>query len=227
MSTANDLRLGAAERFSDVLRTATSADHEAAAGAAVMSSLFDGSLPRRAYAAMVGQHWFAYRVLEAAADRLADDPLAGPFVDEALRRQPSLEVDLEVLLGADWREDLSATPATRCYCDRMEQVCRAEPARFVAHHYTRYMGDLSGGQVIGRIARGVYRLSPDAGAAFYEFPLIEDLAAFKEGYRRRLDAAALDDAQRADLLEEVSIAYRLNTEVFADLDGMLDAGGSA
>lgn len=212
------------QRFSEVVRSATSADHERAAVSSFMTALFHRELPRAAYAEMVAQHWFAYVVLEDAGDALASHPVAGPFVDEALRRVPSLRADLEALAGSSWQQDVRPSEATRAYCDRMAEVCREAPERFVAHHYTRYMGDLSGGQMIGQVAREAYELAPGAGAAFYEFDDIDDPTAFKEQYRGRLDAAAWSDEERAGLLDEVRIAYRLNTEVFEDLDRALAAG---
>jgi heme oxygenase len=189
-----------------------------------MSALFDGRLPLAAYTEMVAQHHVAYTVLERAGDALAGHPVVGGFVDEALRRVPSLEADLTLLLGPDWRSRVVPSDATRAYCERMVRVGTAHPERFVAHHYTRYMGDLSGGQMIGRVARAAYGFGPGAGAAFYEFDDIDDPSQYKAGYRRRLDEAAWTDEERAALLDEVRVAYRLNTEVFDELDARLTAG---
>lgn len=211
-------------RFSEVVRDATFADHERAAMSEFMSALFGERLPIAGYTEMVVQHHFAYEVLEQAGYELRDHPVAGAFVDEDLRRLPSIEADLVVLLGADWSSRATPSAATIAYCDRMREVCTSSPECFVAHHYTRYMGDLSGGQMIGRIARSTYSLSEGAGAAFYEFPGIADLAAFKDDYRGRLDVAEWSPEERERLLAEVAIAYRHNTEVFDELDRDLRAG---
>ena len=225
MSTTEPLDPPAGLRFSETVRSATTADHEHAAASGFMAELFDRALPREAYTSMIAQHWFAYVQLERAADRWADHPVAGAFVWEELRRVPALEADLHHLMGEDWRDRIEPGDATRRYCERMSEVCR-RPETFVAHHYTRYMGDLSGGQVIGRIAREVYALEPAAGAAFYEFPAIDDVRAFKDEYRRRLDRAAFTPSERQRLLAEVAVAYRCNTEVFEDLDRELRGGDS-
>lgn len=213
-------------QFSDVVRTATFSDHETAAMSGFMTALLDKTLPVEAYAGMVAQHWFAYVALEKAGDALADHPVAGRFVWEELRRLPALEADLRLLIGEDWRARITPSASTRGYCERMDEVCVAHPERFVAHHYTRYMGDLSGGQMIGRIARDAYGFEFGAGAAFYEFPGIDDIGAFKDEYRRRLDAAPWSDDEQAALLEEVVIAYRHNTDVFDDLDREFSRDGS-
>lgn len=226
MSTPTDQH-STSERFSDVIRTATFSDHETAAMSGFMTALFEERLPIEAYTSMVAQHHFAYVVLEQAGDSLAEHPVAGPFVVEALRRGPALEADLSYLLGAGWRDEITPSAATTAYADRMTEVCFDQPEAFVAHHYTRYMGDLSGGQMIGRIARRAYELEPGAGAAFYEFPDIEDLTAFKDDYRVKLDQAAWTEAERERLLAEVVVAYRLNTDVFSELDAELDPAATA
>lgn len=227
MSTTQNLQDDTTVRFSEVIRTATFSDHETAAMSGFMTALFQGELPIEAYTSMVAQHWYAYRVLEAAGDRLDEHPVAGTFVMESLRRLPGLEADLAHLLGPSWSEAITPSAATQLYCDRMEAVCVAEPEKFVAHHYTRYMGDLSGGQMIGRIARRTYGLEPGAGAAFYEFDDIEDLTAFKDDYRLLLDVAAWSPEERDSLLAEVVVAYQLNTDVFTDLDRELGSREAA
>lgn len=133
---------------------------------------------------------------------------------------PSIESDLSALLGHDWTDRIAATPATEVYCDRLNEVCRSWPGGFVAHHYTRYLGDLSGGQFIGRVVRRVFDIDATSGAAFFDFPGIADATSLKDGYRERLDTAAWDDAERSRIIDEIRRAYRLNTDV-------LDSLGSA
>lgn len=215
------------DRFSDQIRVATFSEHERAAGSGFMTALFERTLPLPGYVEMVAQHHYAYAVLEGAADRLVDHPIAGLFIDEALRRLPSLDADLIALDGEDWRDRHSPTAGTAAYCERMEAVCVTSPERFVAHHYTRYLGDLSGGQMIGSVARGTYGFDEGAGAAFYEFADIADPSAYKQAYREHLDTAPWTAEERLALLDEVRIAYGLNTDVFTDLDALLAAGAFA
>lgn len=212
------------DRFSAVVRSATAADHGRAAASGFMSALFRRELPLAAYTEMVAQQAFAYAVLEQAADAVSTHPVAGVFVDDALRRSPALVADMQVLVGPDWIERHRPSEATRTFCARMEAVCTEAPERLVAHHYTRYLGDLSGGQMIGQIACQTYGLAPGAGASFYDFDAIPDVEAYKEQYRRRMDQASWSEDERDALLDEVRIAYRLNTDVVDELDRRLGAG---
>ncbi len=111
------------------------------------------------------------------------------FVDEALVRVPALEQDLAALLGPGWSTVVNPSPSTQRYCERMREVCFNWPGGFVAHHYTRYLGDLSGGQFLARAIERHLGLDTRTGTAFYDFSAVGDLHAFKAAYRERLDAA--------------------------------------
>ncbi|WP_017570071.1 biliverdin-producing heme oxygenase [Nocardiopsis halotolerans] len=204
------------ETFSERLRAATWSDHRAAEDHGFTRALMDGTLSLAGYTGMVAQHYFAYVALEEVGRRLADNPVVGRFHHPELERVPALVRDLEHLLGDDWRERVSPTPATRTYAARIEQMAD-HPEGFVAHHYTRYMGDVSGGQFIRRVAARTYGLTDGAGVSFYVFDGLGSLPRFRAGYRERLDSLDLDETAAARLVAETRLAYQFNTEVFADL----------
>jgi heme oxygenase len=90
------------------------------------------------------------------------------------------------------------------------------PAGLVAHHYLRYLGDLSGGQIIRRLVGRAYGLDTD-GVRFYVFDEIPKPKPFKDAYRAALDAVPWDEEEKARVVAEVSLAFRLNRDLFADL----------
>lgn len=204
--------------FSAVIREATWQDHESNEGSPFMQALLDGDLPIEGYGRLAAQQWFVYAVLEDAAEAMRADPIAGPFVTDELTRLPSIESDLRVLVGDDWSHRIEALPATAAYCDRIRAVCFEQPGAFVAHHYTRYMGDLSGGQHIARVVRRVYDLDDDRGAAFFHFAGIDSVKDFKDTYRSHLDGAPWTAAEKESVIAEVRNAYRLNRDLVGDLD---------
>lgn len=203
------------DRFSVRLRTATWAGHEDNEQSAYMSALMDGRLGPEEYAILVGQLYFVYDVLEQAADRLRGDLVAGPFDHPELRRREALEADLAYFLGPGWVGRIEPNDATRRYRARLGEVCFDWPAGFVAHHYTRYLGDLSGGQYIGRQVARTFGLDGDDGVRFYRFA--GKPKGYKDRYRTLLDAAPWGEAERLRVIDEVKIAYRLNAEVTTDL----------
>ncbi|MFF2751686.1 heme oxygenase (biliverdin-producing) [Kitasatospora sp. NPDC058048] len=207
--------------FSTVLRTASSEEHEAAEQSTFMSRLLGGRLGIEAYADLTGQLWFVYRALEERAEQLARHPLAGPFIDRALLRTPAVERDLAHLRGPDWRDGLAPLPATAAYVARVEELAATWPAGYLAHHYTRYLGDLSGGQIIRGVAEKTWGFERKGdGVRFYVFEEVDNPAAFKREYRAKLDAAgeAMDEVERRRVVEECKRAFVLNGAVFRDLD---------
>ena len=203
--------------FSQALRERTWSGHGESEGAGFMSDLLKGEGSREDYIALVTQHYFIYEALESAAERMRRDPVASVFLSDKLTRLPALEADLEFLLGPDWRERIAPLPTTQRYVERIRQVGATWAGGFVAHHYTRYLGDLSGGIFIGRVMARRFGFETN-GIGFYLFDDIADPAAFKDVYREQLDAAPWDDAERERVIAEVLLAYRFNTELFEDLD---------
>ncbi|MFT4137350.1 heme oxygenase (biliverdin-producing) [Microbacterium sp.] len=202
--------------FSAALRERSGAAHADSEHAGFMADLMNGNGTREDYVALVAQHWFIYEALEAAAERMKADPVASLFITDRLTRLPALESDLEFLIGPDWRKAIEPLPTTRRYVERIRQVGAVWAGGFVAHHYTRYLGDLSGGRFIGRLMARRFGFETN-GIGFYLFHDIADPKAFKEVYREQLDAAPWDAAERERVIDEVLVAYRFNTELFADL----------
>ncbi|MFC9929869.1 heme oxygenase (biliverdin-producing) [Streptomyces sp. NPDC127190] len=206
------------EPFSTLIRTATREQHAAAETSTFMTDLLGGRLGVSAYARYTEQLWFVYEALERTAAALAGDPLAGPFIRPELFRLAALERDLAHLRGPGWRAGLSALPATRAYADRIRECAEHWPGGYVAHHYTRYLGDLSGGQVIRDRAERTWGFARKGdGVRFYVFEGLSSPAAFKRSYRELLDAIPADELERQRIAGECRRAFTLNTEVFRAL----------
>ncbi|NRQ33471.1 biliverdin-producing heme oxygenase [Nonomuraea sp. NN258] len=202
--------------FSETLKAATWGDHEAAEGESYLGELMGGRLSEQEYGEMVAQHYFAYLALDGAAKALAGHPVAGRFVFPELFREPALERDLAAIYGAGWRERITPSKSTRTLVARIEQVADW-PGGYIAHHYTRYLGDLSGGQFIRMELQKIYGYRKGGGVDFYIFDEVGSLPRFKDEYRARLDALELDEREQQRIIREVKLAYQLNTEVLAEL----------
>jgi heme oxygenase len=215
----------AAEGLSARLRAATRAEHERAESAAFVTALLDGRLGRDGYIALLGQSYLFYSVLEEAGESWWHDGVVGPFLSADLVRRGALEADLAWLSGVDWRAGIAPLPATRRYVERLREVCFTSRTAFIAHHYTRYLGDLSGGQIIRRKLASIYGLTTD-GVRFYAFDGIAKPKLFKDRYRRLLDEAPWDATEQDALMAEANEAFRLNRAVFDDLGDLLGVGWS-
>ncbi|MCC6236687.1 MAG: biliverdin-producing heme oxygenase [Dehalococcoidia bacterium] len=218
MQSAVDIA-DAATSFSAALRSASQAAHRRAEQSAFMRNLGRSQVSREQYIDFAAQQYFVYAILEEAAAVWRDDPLLAPMLSRDLARVPAIEEDLAHLIGDDWRAAISASEPTRAYCARLLEVCFDWAGGMVAHHYVRYMGDLSGGQIIRHTIERTLGFDATNGARFYEFDRVPDLAAFKGSYRGHLDALPWPAAERARVIEEVLHAYELNTRMLEVLGG--------
>lgn len=208
-----------ATAFSARIRTASHEQHTEAESSTFMSDMLGGRLGVEAYTRYTEQLWFIYRALEESAAALADDPVAGPFLSDDLFRLPALRRDLDHLHGGSaWHETLDPLPATAAYAQRIARVAAEWPGGYVAHHYTRYLGDLSGGQIIRGTAEKTWGFARKGdGVRFYVFDGIGNPAAFKREYRALLDALPTDELDKQRIIEECKRAFALNTAVFHEL----------
>ncbi|MFD6904702.1 heme oxygenase (biliverdin-producing) [Streptomyces sp. NPDC060077] len=206
------------DSFSTLIRTASHEQHVEAETSTFMSDLLGGRLGVDAYTRYTEQLWFVYAALESGTQALAADPVTGPFIRPELFRLPALERDLTHLRGPDWRATLTALPATESYAARVAECARTWPAGYLAHHYTRYLGDLSGGQIIRGRAEKTWGFERKGdGVRFYVFEGIANPAAFKRGYRELLDAVPVDDLEKQRIVSECKRAFALNTDLFRAL----------
>ncbi|MFC4337331.1 biliverdin-producing heme oxygenase [Salininema proteolyticum] len=215
--------------FSRRLREATWAKHQGLdptsgesgkpARPGVFDLLFDGGLSREEYALWHTQQLFVYRSLEEAARGWEDHELYGRFVFPEVERTAALERDAAHLLGAGWEESLRPIDSVRAYADRIGNVAAQWGGGFVAHAYTRYLADLSGGLVFAKAVAEQYRFE-GPGMDFYRFDGIGTPKEFKDNFRSLLDGAGFDIVEGDRIIDEVLHAYDLNG---AMLDELADA----
>ncbi|AMM19249.1 heme oxygenase [Frondihabitans sp. PAMC 28766] len=210
--------MSAAIPFSQALRERTGSVRSSGPSASerFMTALMTGHGSRDDYVAMVAQNYFVYGALERAAASRAADPVAAAFMTPALTRLPAIREDLHYLIGDDWESQVSPLETTRRYVDRIETVAATTTGGFVAHHYTRYLGDLSGCTIIRTLMQRQFGFETN-GVGFYLFAGIAKPKEFKSTYRAQLDAVGWSDDERERVIAEVGVAYRLTEELFDEL----------
>ena len=201
--------------FSRTLRASTKVVHEKANHSRYMNALLGGELNLAGYTQLAIQYYFIYRAIEQASDAMATDPIGRQFVVDELRRLPKLARDMEFLVGPEWERTIRPLPATDAYVERVRTATEWSGG-YVAHHYTRYLGDIAGGQIIRRLLEKNYELN-EAGALFYHFEEIGSAPAFRDRYRAKLDTAPWDEAEQARVIDETLVAFECNVAVFAAL----------
>ena len=200
------------------LKEGTKQSHSAAENTKFVSSFLKGVVSREGYRQLVANYYFIYHAMEVEVLRLKDDPIIGPLNMKELYRHRSLAKDCEYFYGEDWAKTIYPTDACQQYVNRIREVAHDQTELLVGHHYTRYLGDLSGGQILRNIAKNSLKLD-DGGLDFYEFPEIENKKEFKNNYRATLNTLPVTESQVSAIVSEANYAFRLNMFMFDELDG--------
>lgn len=201
------------------LRQGTKKSHRLAESTPFIKRFFEGKLSVESYRMFLVQLLHIYTALEDQQDRYRDHTVIHKIRTPALYRRAAIIEDLDYFFGdADWHT-ISPFSTTQSYAARINTLSGQWIEGLIAHHYTRYLGDLSGGQALKRIVARTFGLSSDAGLAFYDFPKIADHGQFKDDYRATLDSLDFDPMTSEKIVAEANHAFELNRRVF---DSMMD-----
>ncbi len=203
------------------LREGTKKSHSMAESTGFISCFLKGTVEKNSYRKLVSNLYFVYTAMEEEMHKHQNHPVLSKLFFPELDRKHSLESDLSYYFGSNWKDQVAPSPATQEYVDRIHQVAVADPELLVAHLYTRYIGDLSGGQILKKIAQNAMNLNDGEGTAFYEFDQIPDEKAFKNNYRQAMDSLPIDEAKADLIVDEANDAFGKNMIMFKELEGNL------
>jgi heme oxygenase len=203
------------------LREGTKKAHSMAENVGFVKCFLKGVVEKTSYRKLVANLYFVYSAMEEEMEHHRQHPIVSKIYFPELNRKESLEQDLRYYFGANWREQVAPSEAAEAYIQRIREVSANHPELLVAHSYTRYLGDLSGGQILKGIAQRAMNLAEGEGTAFYEFKDISDEKAFKVKYRQTLDELPLDEAAADEIVEEANAAFGMNMKLFNELEGNL------
>ncbi|MDX2100401.1 MAG: heme oxygenase (biliverdin-producing) [Leptolyngbyaceae cyanobacterium bins.59] len=203
------------------LREGTKKSHTMAENVGFVKCFLKGVVEKTSYRKLVGNLYFVYSAMEEEMERHRQHPIVSKIYFPELNRKASLEQDLHYYYGPNWREQVVLSPAGEVYVNRIREISNTEPELLVGHSYTRYLGDLSGGQILKGIAQRAMNLADGEGTAFYEFADISDEKAFKTQYRQTMDELPIDEATANRIVNEANDAFGLNMKMFNELEGNL------
>ena len=200
------------------LREGTSKSHTMAENVNFIKSFLGGVIDKGSYKEMLSKLYFVYEAIENAMEKNKEHEYIKPIYFPELNRTESLKEDLIFHYGEDWLENVTLSKATLDYVNRINTVSKEKPELLVAHAYTRYLGDLSGGQILKKIAQRSMGLEGNKGLAFYEFNEVSDEAQFKLNYKAALDSLPIKENEASQIIAEANTAFTLNMNIFSELE---------
>jgi heme oxygenase len=214
--------------LSDALKSGTAISHEQAEDVHFVKNFIRGKIDRDLYSQLVVNLYHVYETLEQELDAHAPTHFATCHYPKELYRTESLKEDVDFWYTTSTTKTTASSqafvpppisPATQDYMDRIHYCATHKPLLLLSHAYTRYLGDLSGGKILARVARRALNLDKDGdGLAFYHFEHVTSAKKFKDLYRTALNELELTELDITDLVHEANIAFGLNVRLFEELD---------
>ncbi|KAF8936011.1 heme oxygenase 1-like protein [Dissophora ornata] len=202
------------------LKEGTKTVHAEAERSKFIKYFFKGEVTPATYGRFLVSLYQIYCALEEALEKNKDNAnIQLIYFPKELSRKAALEQDLEFFNGPDWRDMLTpVSPAQQTYIDAIHRCSATKPELLIAHAYVRYLGDLSGGQILAKKLQKYNDLPEGKGVAFYHFDEVEDKDGFKEMYRKRLNQVEVDDETHSEIVQESCNAFVRNIDIFQEFD---------
>ncbi|KAF4654442.1 hypothetical protein FOL47_009980 [Perkinsus chesapeaki] len=200
------------------LKQETSKLHRTAENVLYVRRFLKGGVTREEYTHFLLGLYHVYTVMEKLiTEAAAKGNVLCKVIDfPQLHRADALKHDIIELVGIEKAKEMfkkPRRPVVDSYCTRLESIPKD---MLLAHSYTRYLGDLSGGQILGRAARKY--LGDDCPINFYVFEDIENCQAFKNEYKKIVDTSCISIEVADGLVKESMMAYALNVLLFEEMD---------
>lgn len=196
----------------------TRKSHSVAQNSSFVSGFFRGLSTREAYSKLLTSLYFVYTAMEDTFDSTSED-MVKEMDNSELRRVDALSLDMEYFYGPGWEKIITPSRAAKKYADRVLEVGRDQPKLLIAHQYTRYLGDLFGGQMMGGMATRSLNLEDGNGVAFYTFDDINSPKDFITTWYQKLNELDLTAEEKQEIVDEANYVFELNIEILEELEG--------
>ena len=214
-----------AQGLAEHLRRSTEAKHLQAERSGYIAEILRKRASKEGYGLFLRNLAPAYDALEQALRTHKGNVVLSPFHWQPLLRHQAMLDDLEALAGVSWQETFERLPESDAYAERIEQVSAEAPHRLLGHAYVRYIGDLSGGQIVKTILSASPGLSADM-LTFYDFEDIPDAERFKEHFREKLDQIGDEVSATDEIVDEAIVAFQHNIDLSLAVQQVMQRSGA-
>jgi heme oxygenase (biliverdin-producing, ferredoxin) len=204
--------------FVETMKEETFEAHEKSKDSGFAVTLMSGQWSHLAFIEWQRALYPIYVTLEEIMKANRKDPSLHIFDHRKLDRSQRIFNDL-AHYGVDPVAEPSTLPSVKEYVSKVQDA-GSRPQRIMAYHYTRYMGDMIGGQVIARSLMEHYEMPAEA-LTCYDFKDIGDIYHYRKTYKILLDLVPWSKEEREAFVEEAKVAYEINAILFGELYELL------
>jgi len=201
--------------FHERIKLQSDPAHRAAEQAPFIDQLMGGVLTTSAYLDYLKTFLPIYQRMEELFREREKEGVLAYFDHRALDRANYIASDIKVLEDS---QDVKPSHSTFSSISRYLESLTMDltDVQLLAHHYIRYLGDLSGGQAISRLVARHYQV-PKSALNFYNFDTLGDIVFYKNRYRDLLNLISLTNEKENEFIKEVLKLYELNRDLFLEL----------
>lgn len=197
------------EILATVLKNETKKIHETVESHPFIQNLLNGKIKKETYALYLRDLLEIYRALEKGLTTHKNHPKVKHIYFPELFRSSAIEKDLDAFQG----NLIKPTPAALSYAEHLNHLSNKDPALLAAHAYTRYLGDLSGGQILGKAVKKQWGDKIN----YHTFPEIKSLVETKKNFRNGLNSLPLTATEKKQVAEEALLAFRMASSIFDEV----------
>ncbi|CAO3613749.1 unnamed protein product [Mucor hiemalis] len=223
-------------QLASAMKEGTKVVHSAAENSIFTKRFLSGDINKDEYGRYINSLYFVYKTMEELLTKHKENPsIQMVYFPYELTREKALLKDLEFYYGkervAELIDEKNITPAVQNYIKSLNAAAEKNPSLLIAHSYSRYLGDLSGGQILAkRLKKHVLKIDvTDAawdsyhGLEFYNFDHIANNNEFKNLYRERLDGAHVTQYTKDLIVAEAIHSFELNIDMFNEIQDLSEA----
>jgi heme oxygenase len=183
--------------------------HLEAEQSGIIADILRGEASRDGYILLLRNLHAAYTAIEQGLARHHHTPGLDRLSAYRFDRAGAIATDLDALCGSNWTSAIPLLPAGEKYASVIARASEGDGSLLIAHAYTRYLGDLSGGQIVQRLLAKSMQFRPDQ-LSIYQFAGFPDPDVLKGEYRHALEYAGTLAVDPARVVEEGATAFSLN-----------------
>jgi heme oxygenase len=196
------------------LREATAPHHRRAEKSGVISDVVRGRATLPGYALLLRNFHAVYSAIERGLERHKASPAVRLIALPEIYRAGAIGRDIATLYGSEEAaQAVPLLPEGEHYAEVVAEAAEGDGVGLIGHAYTRYLGDMSGGQTVSRVLADTLGLDADA-RNLYDFASVGALEPFKIRYREALDRAAFETERPDAILAAAMRAFDLNIALF-------------
>lgn len=205
----------------DELLKATDKAHKDAETSGFITDLMSGKLTKRDYLNYLVVLSPIYERMEQLFVQRHSQSLISHFDHRLLDRNERIKQDIanistEIGIEIPIIKDACIENYLQTLNENLSEV------ELLAHHYIRYLGDLSGGQAIAKLMARNYQIA-ESCLNFYDFKELGDIVFYKKRYRDLLNLSLVTSEQKNLFINTVVNIYKLNRNLFDFLQTLTES----